>query len=159
MDKQYCFKWNGMTFAWWSVIREFTTKWGCNSLLRRLSKEYETPDICFGKTDGIPDDMITVDIDPDNDPTYVCDWKELPFENNQFRFGFWDPPYDSLYMKEFKEIWRVCRKLAILHTYFYPKPRNSKRVMMIAVSYGPMKQIRCVQIFRKKDRTLDVFET
>ena len=147
----YCIESNGTIWGFWNMCREFTTSWGCNHTLNRLTKHFGKPDIAFGKTDGINKDIVTVDINAGVEPTYCNDWAEMEmFSDNQFDFGLWDPPYDKMYLKEYKEIWRCCKKLAILHTNIYPKPKNSRRVAMIAISYGYPKKMRCLQIFEKK---------
>lgn len=144
-------------FDFWPCMRQMTHRWGCSQVLSRLIESVGKPDICFGKTDGIPSDIPTVDRNPDVNPTHCLDWKDLPFNENQFNFGFWDPPYDKLYMKELREIWRVCKRLAILHQLVYQKPHNAKRTHMIAVTTGPRMRIRCLQVFEKISRSLDEF--
>ena len=138
-------------FDFWPCMRQMTKHWGCNQILKRLAENVGRPDICFGKTDGIPDGIITVDKDPSVNPTHCLDWKDLPFDDNQFDFGFWDPPYDKLYLPELREIWRVCKRLAILHQLVYLAPKDGKRTHMIAVTTGPRMRIRCLQIFRKTE--------
>jgi len=145
-----------VTHDFWACPRQMTSKWGCATIYKRIEKELGRPDIVFGKTDGIPYDVITVDKDTNVKPTYVCDWKKLPFENNQFNFGFWDPPYDKMYPKEFKEIWRVCRRLAILHQLVVTRPLNARRTHMIAITTGPYMRIRCLQVFEKDNYMLKV---
>ena len=111
----------------------------------RICKKFGTPDMVFGKTDGIPDGIPFCDL------KNGYDWKKLPFPDNHFKFGYWDPPYDKLYKKEGMEIWRCCKKLAILHTYIFPRAwlKDAKRIGMIAITMGPLKQIRCLQVFEK----------
>jgi len=101
--------------------------------------------VAFGKTDGIPEGILAVD----RNTGY--DWPHLPFTDNQFSFGYWDPPYDKLYKKEGQEIWRVCQRLAILHTFIWPRAWliDGSREAMVAITFGPMKQIRCLQVFNK----------
>ena len=50
------------------------------------------------------------------------------------------------------EIWRVCEKLAILHTHVYPRSwfKGAKRIGMLAVTFGPLKVIRILQVFKKE---------
>ena len=147
----YTFLNNNILFGFWAVERPKTRRWGCRPILNRTIKEIEKPDICFGKTDGI-ENIPTVDNDPYYSPTYLMNWQKMNFQDNQWNFGFWDPPYDKLYKKEAQEIWRVCQKLAILHTFMYPRAWfvNAKRIAIIAISLGPNKQIRCLQIFKKE---------
>jgi hypothetical protein len=140
----------------WACPRQMTSKWGCATIHKRIEKELGKPDIVFGKTDGIPSNVITVDKDPNVNPTHVCEWKKLPFADNQFEFGFWDPPYDKMYLREYEEIWRVCKRLAILHTLIMTRPLNAKRTHMIAITTGPYKRIRCLQVFEKKNYRLEV---
>ena len=142
-------------FGFWSCQRPFTKHWGSgNQFWDRFVKNFGEPDIVFGKQDTIPKNIITVDNDKKVKPTYCLNWNKLPFKKNQFKFGYWDPPYDHLYKKETIEISRVCKKLAILHTYIYPTSwlggGDFKRIGMIAITFGPMKQIRILQIFERK---------
>jgi len=132
-------------FDFWACQRPLTHKWGSGQVFDRLSKQLGNPDIAFGKTDGIPDDVFAVD------KLGGYEWAKLPFRDNQFIFGYWDPPYDKLYKQEGQEIWRTCQRLAILHTYIWPRSWliGATREAMIAVTFGPMKQIRCLQVFRK----------
>jgi len=53
----------------------------------------EKPNAYFGLTDGIEEeDGITIDINRNNKPTVVADWKYLPFKDMSFDFFFWGPP-------------------------------------------------------------------
>lgn len=100
----------------------------------------------FGKTDNIPDDRPYCDL------SNGYNWAKMPmFTDNQFKRGYWDPPYDKMYKHEGMEIWRCCQELAILHTYIWPRAwlKNAVRVGMVAVTMGPLKQIRCLQVFKK----------
>ena len=84
-------------------------------------------------------------------PIRLREWRNLPFEDNHFEFGYWDPPYDKLYKPEGMEIWRTVKRIAILHTHIWPRAwlKDSIREAMIAITFGPMKVIRCLQVFRK----------
>jgi len=132
-------------FDFWACQRPLTHKWGSGQVFYRIENVLGKPDVAFGKTDNIPDDIKYID------KSNGYDWISLPFENNHFEFGYWDPPYDRMYKKEGMEIWRVCKRLAILHTYIFPRAWlvNSERQAMIAITMGPLKQIRCLQVFRK----------
>ncbi len=132
-------------FGYWALPRPLTSGWGSGKVWQRLCQEFAVPDVAFGIRDNIPSKIIGVDL------TTGFDWNKLPFENNQFIFGYWDPPYDHLYKNEGIEIWRTCRRLAILHTHIWPRAwlKKAKRQAMIAITMGPMKQIRCLQIFEK----------
>lgn len=132
-------------FDFWACQRPLTHHWGSGQVFNRIEKQFGKIDVAFGKTDGIPDTVMAID------KNNGYDWLKLPFKDNQFTFGYWDPPYDKLYKKEGMEIWRCCRKLAILHTHIFPRAwlKNAKRVAMVAVTMGPMKQIRCLQVFEK----------
>lgn len=108
----------------WACPRQLTGHWGCPTILQRMYAFFgEKPDIYFGLTDGIDDpDAVTVDIDPRTNPTIVADWGDLPFEDKEFEFAFWDPPYDKRYDQGLKEILRVTkRRVAILHQIVYPQ--------------------------------------
>ena len=132
-------------FGFWPLPRPMTKSWGSGKLWDRICAELETPDVAFGKTDGIPDGILAVDRNTG------FEWLSLPFEEDEFEFGYWDPPYDKLYKQEGQEIWRTCKKLAVLHTHVYPTSwfKNAIRCGMFAVTYGPLKRIRCLQVFKK----------
>jgi hypothetical protein len=132
-------------FDFWACQRPLTHKWGSGQVFERLSGSMGMPDVAFGKTDGIPYGVLAID----HNTGY--EWVKLPFLDNHFDFGYWDPTYDHLYKKEGQEIWRVCKRLAILHTHIWPRAwlKGAKREAMIAVTMGPMKQIRCLQVFYK----------
>jgi hypothetical protein len=132
-------------FKFWACQRPLTKKWGSGQVWSRICKEIAIPDVAFGKTDNIPDGVTAIDLNTG------YNWIKLPFKKNHFGFGYWDPPYDKMYKKEGMEIWRCCRRLAILHTYIFPRAwlKNAERESMIAITMGPLKQIRCLQIFKK----------
>ena len=132
-------------FDFWACQRPLTKRWGSGQVFNRIVENLGLPDVAFGKTDNIPDEVFYVD------KSNGYEWKSLPFEDNKFKFGYWDPPYDHLYKKEGIEIWRCCQKIAILHTYIWPRAwlKDSKRESMVAITMGPMKQIRCLQVFSK----------
>ena len=115
-------------FDFWACQRPLTRRWGSGQVFERIIKVLGRPDVAFGKTDGIPDDVVYID------RNNGYEWADLPFGDNYFSFGYWDPPYDKLYKREGIEIWRVCKRLAILHTYIYPKAwlANAERQAMIA---------------------------
>lgn len=133
-------------FDYWACQRPLTHKWGSGQVFERIKKKLGKPDVAFGKTDNIPESVFTVDMNNG------YEWADLPFADNQFSFGYWDPTYDKLYKKEGVEIWRCCLRLAILHTYIWPRAwlSGADREAMIAITMGPMKQIRCLQVFRKQ---------
>src|SRR3990167_262443 len=128
-------------FDFWACQRPLTHRWGSGQVFERLSKRFGRPDVAFGKTDGIPDGIFAID------RSNGYEWAQLPFDDNNFQFGYWDPPYDKLYKKEGQEIWRTIKRLAILHTHIWPRAWlvGAIREGMIAVTMGPMKQIRCLQ--------------
>lgn len=136
----------GVEFGFWALSRPLTRTWGSGDVWARMCAELEeTPDAAFGRTDQIPGRIKAVD------RKTGYEWASLPFKDNEFRFGYWDPPYDHLYKAEAQEIWRTCRKLAILHTHVYPRAwlEAAKRKGMYAITMGPMKQMRCLQVFDK----------
>ena len=139
-------------FDFWACQRPLTHHWGSGQVFDRIVKQFGSPDVAFGKQDQIPEGIITIDNDGKVNPTITADWKSLPFPDNHFKFGYWDPPYDHLYKKEGQEIWRVCKKLAILHTHMWPRAwlQGGERVAIVAVTMGPMKAIRCLQILEKR---------
>lgn len=154
-------------FDFWACQRPLTSHWGSGQVLARIRKNLGNPDVAFGKQDQV-EGVFTVDSDGAVKPDVVADWRSLPFPDNHFEFGYWDPPYyklnkqggatlvPRLYKPEGQEIWRVCKRLAILHTYVWPrawldKIAPSKREAMIAITMGPMKQVRMLQVFRKSE--------
>lgn len=132
-------------FDFWACQRPLTHKWGSGQVFERISRSLGNPDVAFGKTDNIPPEVFYVD------KSNGYDWLKLPFKDSQFDFGYWDPPYDRMYKKEGQEIWRCCKRLAVLHTFIFPIAwlEGAEREAMIAVTMGPLKQIRCLQIFKK----------
>ena len=140
---------SAVIFDMWAAPRPKTKHWGSGILLQKITDTLGKPDVSFGKQDQV--DGFTVDIDPAVSPTVVADWRQLPFKDNQFEFGYWDPPYDKLYKPEGQEIWRCVRRIAILHTHIWPRAwlAGANREAMIAITLGPMKQIRCLQVFKK----------
>jgi len=134
-----------VNFDFWACPRPLTSGWGSGQIFERIEAMLGRPDVAFGKTDGIPDGIFAVD------KNNGYEWADLPFGDNKFEFGYWDPPYDKLYKSEGMEIWRTVQRLAILHTFIWPRSWlvSAEREAMIAVTMGPMKQIRCLQVFRK----------
>src|SRR3990172_2849566 len=134
---------------YWAIPRPKTKHWGSGAVWTRMLNVVGTPDVAFGKTDGIPQTILAVDLV--GHPSVRANWNALPFENSHFEFGYWDPPYDHLYKQEGREIWRVCRRLAILHTHCYPTSwfEGANRTAHIAISMGPLKQMRALQVFDK----------
>jgi len=132
-------------FDYWACQRPLTKRWGSGQVFDRTVRKLGKPDVAFGKTDGIPDGTLAID------KNTGYEWANLPFPDNNFEFGYWDPPYDHLYKKEGQEIWRVCKRLAILHTHIWPRAWlvDAQREAMVAITMGPMKQIRCLQVFKK----------
>lgn len=133
----------------WATPRPRTRKWGCGELIRQLEVKFGKFDAFFGKTDGVPENAISVDINPDSKPTVVADWKSLPFEDETFGFVFWDPPYDRLYRQELKEIARVSKRMALLHEYVQPLIADWEREVVLGITMGPNRRIRCLQIWRR----------
>ena len=134
-----------IVFDFWPLPRPMTRGWGSGKVFDRICEKFGKVDVAFGKTDGIPEPIRAIDLKTGHT------WDELPFMANFFNFGYWDPPYDKLYKLEAQEIWRTCKKLAILHTHVYPTSWfcKARRVGMVAVTFGPLKQIRILQVFEK----------
>jgi hypothetical protein len=137
----------------WACPRPKTRRWGSGQVWDRLGRNFGTPDAAFGKTDGIPEGIAYYDL------SNSYDWKSLPLPDNYHEFGFWDPPYfndDHTRFKMFKpeaqEIWRVCKRLAILHPMIYPTSwfAGGRREAMVAVTFGSLKMIRCLSVFTKE---------
>lgn len=143
--KATTFEQNGIVYGFWACQRPLTHKWGSGQVFGKIETMWGRPDVAFGKTDGIPPDVQAID----HNTGY--EWATLPFPDNNFQLGYWDPPYDRLYKKEGKEIWRVCQRLAILHTHLWPRAwlKDAEREALIAITMGPMKQMRYLQVFHK----------
>ncbi len=149
----------------WPLPRTMTKKWGSgNRLWERMTDLIGEPDVAFGIQDTIPDGILGVD----HNTGY--EWADLPFKDDEFGLGFWDPPYIfkvdnkgmlhcKMFKKELTEIWRTCKRLAILHTYSYPTSwmNRSIRTHHIGLSYGPLKAHRGLQVFRKTAQQADIF--
>ena len=135
-----------VTFDFWPCRRPLTKHWGSDSVWGRIERQFGRPEVAFGATDGIPAGVTIIDRNNGHE------WRSMPWlDDNAFGFGYWDPPYDKLYKPEAQEIWRTVRRLAILHTHVYPRAWfvGAVREAMIAVTMGPLKQMRCLQLFRK----------
>ena len=135
-----------VTFDFWALPRPMTKHWGNGPRMwDRIVETFGTPDASFGSTDGIPEGPVHVDLNTG------YNWLDLPFEDDQFEFGYWDPPYDRLYKPEGLEIWRTVRKIAIFHTHVYPTSWfiGAKRTGMVGITMGPLKKIRVLQVFEK----------
>jgi hypothetical protein len=137
---------SGYLYGFWALGRPMTKTWGSGGVWKRLAANFGEPDAAFGKTDGIPEHVRSFD------HKNGYEWKSMPdLKDGEFAFGYWDPPYDKLYKPELLEIWRTCRKLAILHTHCYPTSwmKDAKRIGGVAITMGPLKQIRFLQIFER----------
>jgi len=130
----------------WATPRPRTHHWGCGELITQLEAKFGSFDVFFGKTDGVFG--LSIDHNRDVKPTILTHWKSLPFRDNSFSFGFWDPPYDHLYRVELKEICRVCQRLALLHEYVQPIVKGWKREAVLGITMGPNRRIRCLQVWR-----------
>ena len=135
-----------VAFDFWACRRPMTRHWGSDSVWGRICRSFGVPDVAFGATDGIPDAVLIVD------RSRGVEWAHLPYADRQFAFGYWDPPYDKLYRPEAREIWRTVQRLAILHTHVYPRAwfEGATREAMVAVTMGPLKQVRMLQLFRRE---------
>lgn len=140
----------------WACPRQMTSTWGCPTIYKRMIAKFGKPDVCFGKTDGLPEDVETVDISPLSRPSILADWKHIPVEDGHWEYGFWDPPYDKRYEPELREILRtLSRRIIILHQLVYPNPLGWQKVAIIGVTTGPNMRIRCLQVY---DRTAQPLE-
>ena len=104
----------------WACQRPLTKHWGFGQVWDRICATFGTPDSGFGRTDGIPGGVAAYDL--------------------------------KMFRPEAREIWRVCKRLAVLHPMTYPTSwfAGGRREAMVAVTFGPFKMMRCLQIFRKK---------
>jgi len=137
----------------WACPRPKTKHWGSGQVWDRICRIFGTPDAAFGKTDGIPEGIAYYDL------SNGYDWKRLLLPDDYHLFGFWDPPYFNddhtrfkMFKREAQEIWRVCKRLAILHPLVYPTSwfAGAGREALVAVTFGSLKMIRCLSIFTKE---------
>lgn len=143
-----------------ALPRPRTGKWGSGVLLDRIEKIWGKMDVIFGKMDNV--DGFTVDRNPEVNPSVVCDWADMPFEDRHFQQGYWDPPYIGWTDADkgihyhrlepcYREIQRIiARRLFILSPLVYPAPIGFKRVAVVGVTYGPNKIIRALQGFERE---------
>lgn len=165
---------NGVVNGLWATDRPRTGHWGSGQVLDRLIAlgdilHWSTPDIIFGKQDQVTG--FTIDNDPAVRPSVVADWAALPFADAAFTYGFWDPPYLSttdknamihynLLLPCLREICRVvASRIAILHPMIYACPDGWRRSAVIAVTMGPMKVTRALQIFHRQDAIVPMSST
>jgi hypothetical protein len=150
---------NNLLSGLWALPRPTTHHWGSGLVLDRITQVWGYPDICFGKQDHVCG--FTVDSNIDVSPSVVSDWGALPFGDNSFKFGYWDPPYlghigqdgDVHYKRLDNCLQEMCRvlqeRIVILSPLVYPCPKGWKRDGVIAITMGPNKVIRCLQSFIK----------
>lgn len=132
-----------MPTLFWACPRPRTRHWGSGQVWERICKEFGSPDAAFGRTDGIPEGIAYYDL------SNGYNWRSLPLPECFHEFGYFDPPYDQMYRPEAMEIWRVCKRLAILHPLVYPTSwfAGGRREAMVAITMGPLKRVRCLQLF------------
>lgn len=158
---------NGFLSGLWALPRPLTRHWGQGEeLMQRIAATLGEPDIIFGKQDT--SHGFTVDMDPATEPSVIADWSAMPFEDQQFRFGYWDPPYlgrigedgDVHYDRMDACLREICRvleqRLVILSPLIYPCPKGWVREAVIAATMGPNKVIRAVQSF-VRDQQVSLF--
>ena len=163
---------SGFVYGVWALPRPLTRHWGQGrELLERMNRAGWSPDVVFGKQDFIPDHVTSIDKDPDTHPTHIANWADLPFADDSFRTGYWDPPYlgyigpdgDVHYDRldaSYREIGRVVSdRLVILSPLIYPALRGWRREAIIAITYGPNKIIRALQVFYAETLYQSVFTT
>lgn len=145
----------GVRFGFWACPRPMTKSWGSGQVFQRIEETFGKPDAAFGVRDGIPPEAEGVKW---IDRSTGYDWRSLPFPDAAFRLGYWDPPFDRLYKPEAQEVWRTCRRLAILHEFVYPTSwfKDAQREAMIAVTMGPLRAVRILQVFRRVHAPLGV---
>lgn len=148
---------NNLLSGLWALPRPTTHHWGSGLVIDRIEKVWGKPDICFGKQDQV--NGFTVDLSIEVSPSITANWNALPFCDNSFRFGYWDPPYlgrigndgDVHYKRLDDCLSEMCRilsnRIVILSPLIYPCPKKWKRDAVIAITMGPNKVIRCLQSF------------
>jgi hypothetical protein len=142
----------------WACPRPRTRGWGSGAVFERVAQTFGRPEVAFGARDGIPADLLAVDLAPPRTPRALrADWLHLPFLNECFGLGYWDPPYDKMYRREAAEIWRTCRQLAILHERVFPSKwfPGGFRQAQIAVTMGPFRRVRTLQVFGRNYTRLE----
>ena len=147
----------------WALPRPLTSHWGQGrELIERLERIFGHVEVAFGKQDQIAG--FTVDRDESVAPSVVADWSAMPFRDEAFGHGYWDPPYlgrvgergDVHYNRLdgcLREIGRVLSwRLSILAPLIYPCPQGWTRRAVIGVTYGPNKVIRALQVFDRSQQ-------
>ena len=131
----------------------------------------------FGGTTPKDEYNHTVDINPDTNPTYLADARDLSMiPTGTYDVVLADPPYDSeninysekLYncepVKPYSFVNEGIRVLkpgghyCILHQLVYKKPTGAERVGVIAITTGPNMRVRVLNIFRKTETLNDFIE-
>ena len=162
----------GILSGLWATQRPLTGKWGSGQVFQRLESlsnavGWHPIDVVFGMQDQIPKrpNLTTIDKDPAVGATITADWNDLGrFEDHHFSYGYWDPPYFATrdegrmihynrLQKCYAEIARVLKsRLAILHPLIYPNLDGWHRVAVIAVTFGPNKVIRALQVYERDEQ-------
>lgn len=110
---------------------------------------------------------ITIDTNPDKNPTYVGDCREVMpkrFPDNHADLILCDPPYDGVAFEKYgcppisiydiyPEVVRICKPdkfIGVLHTKPPRKPKGTSLYALVAISLGPDRQMRCFQVFKKE---------
>jgi SAM-dependent methyltransferase len=152
-----------------------------NGFLRRVDALMEVQEgmrmlhLFSGSIQG-REDEDTMDISPDNLPTFVADARErFPMPAGCYDIVMADPPYDMVEQGTGKtvtidysdKLWktetvkpycwvneaiRVLKPggfLLVLHHLVYITPKNTTRAGVVSVTCGPNTRIRCLSIFRK----------
>ena len=151
---------NGLYSGLWALPRPTTKHWGSGLLLSRIEQVWGKCDVIFGKQDNV--EGFTVDSDKSVNPSVVASWESMPFHNEQFGQGYWDPPYlgyigdaGDVHYSRMEKCWHeisrvLSERLLIISPLVYPCLDGWKREAVIAVTMGPNKIIRCLQCFARE---------
>lgn len=146
-------------------------------LLKRVWKHIPYSSNVLHVCAGTIKEGICIDLNSEFNPTIVADAHHLPFMDNTFDNVVMDPPYNDDYVQHYsdiaqtqartypdfilgralKECSRVCRiggNIILFHWLIAIRPPYTTRVLMAAVTMGPSKRIRCLQVFKKVQQTL-----
>lgn len=124
---------------------------------------------------GKPEFGETVDINPENNPTYIGDAHNLYFlENNSYDLVIADPPYSQqesidiygVNRKLERETWvseacRITKKegyLALYHRLLLPRPENFQWMYIIAIAGRINHEGRLCGVFKKTRNAADLYK-
>lgn len=128
----------------------------------------------FAGTVPAEDGIITVDGNPDTNPSVCVRGTDLPFAPGSFCASFADPPYSpkdaeryglpyisaTKILTELARVTKIGGKIGLLHEFIPPTKRLPVKLLgIIGVMNGPQKRIRLFAIYRRTEQQLDLAST